>query len=87
MRSAKSFAMSFCLATLVAFTVPATASDVGLSQAGVGMYTDLSVASQASTFTLNRNQVSCGVGTVNLLGAVGPFEMIMYSLSVDSYNV
>jgi len=62
-------------------------SGLGLKDQGVGMYTDASVASQASTFTLNRTQVSCGVGTVNVGGAVGPFEMLMYSLSIDSYTV
>jgi hypothetical protein len=75
------------VAALVAFTVPAGAASLGLRQEGVGMYTDASVASQASTFTLNRNLVSCGVGTVDAAGVAGPFEMLMYSLSIDSYVV
>lgn len=64
----------------------------GLVDQGVGMYTDPSVAEQASTFTLNRLMVTCGVGTVlgpsaGSIGAIGPFEMLMYSLSVDTYTV
>jgi len=58
-----------------------------LKDEGVGMYTDSSVASQASTFTLNRSKVSCGVGTVDAAGNFGPFEMLMLSLSIDSYTV
>lgn len=72
---------------LLAATPLLAGSDVGLSQEGVGIYTDASVASQVSTFTLNRNQVSCGVGTVSADGLFGPFEMLMYSLSVDTYVV
>lgn len=87
MRSTKTFATILTVAVLAAFTLPAAAGDLGLRQEGVGMYTDLSVASQASTFTLNRNQVSCGVGTVSADGVLGPFEMLMYSLSVDTYAV
>lgn len=34
--------------------------------AGVGMYTDQTVAFQMSTATINPQQVSCGVGTVGL---------------------
>ncbi|MDQ3511118.1 MAG: hypothetical protein M3414_05450 [Pseudomonadota bacterium] len=58
-----------------------------LKDQGVGLYTGPSVAHQVSTFTLNRTMVSCGVGTVDALGVAGPFEMIMYSLNVGSYNV
>jgi hypothetical protein len=57
-----------------------------LKNAGVGLYTDPSVASQVSTFTINPNQVSCGVGTVNAEGLFGPFEMIMYSTQINSYR-
>ena len=60
---------------------------LGLKDEGVGMYTDPSVANQASTFTINRVKISCGVGTLNAGGAIGPFEMLMYSLSVDRYDV
>jgi hypothetical protein len=54
---------------------------------GVGMYTDPSVANQASTFTINRTLVSCGVGTVDAGGFIGPFEMLMYSTRITSYDV
>lgn len=69
------------------WTRPAYALALGLKDEGVGIYTDASVASQVSTFTLNKNQVSCGVGTVNADGTFGPFEMLMYSLSIDSYVI
>ncbi|WP_447972735.1 hypothetical protein [Nitrospira sp. Kam-Ns4a] len=60
---------------------------LGLKDEGVGMYTDASVANQVSTFTLTRALISCGVGTVNAGGDFGPFEMLMFSLSIDSYAV
>lgn len=65
----------------------AMAGDLGLQDEGVGIYTDPSVASQISTFTLNPTLVSCGVGTVEADGLFGPFEMLMYSLTIDSYTV
>ena len=45
-----------------------------LSDEGVGTYTDASVANQISNFTINRQMVSCGVGTVGATGFTGPFE-------------
>lgn len=82
----KRLAIFVAIFSLVAF--PALGSGLGLSGEGVGVYTDASVASQVSTFTLNRTQVSCGVGTVQVPGGVfGPFEMIMYSLDIDAYFV
>lgn len=55
---------------------------------GVGMYTDNSVANQASTFTINPKMVSCGVGTLAGGGDFsGPFAMLMYSTRIDSYVV
>jgi len=36
----------------------------------------------ASSFTLNPNQLSCGVGTIDANGAFGPFEMEMASYTV-----
>ncbi len=55
---------------------------------GVGMYTDNSVAHQASTFTMNPKMVSCGVGTLAGGGDFsGPFAMLMYSTRLDSYVV
>jgi hypothetical protein len=50
------------------------------------MYTDASVVNQVSTFTVTPVLVSCGVGTVNIL-ELGVFEMLMYSTSVDSYEI
>ncbi len=60
---------------------------IGLKDEGVGMYTDPSVANQVSSFTINRVMVSCGVGTVDATGKFGPFEMLMYALNINSYNV
>jgi len=53
---------------------------------GVGMYSDPSSANQASTFTINRRLVSCGVGAENLAG-IGRFEMLMYSTKIKKYVV
>lgn len=58
-----------------------------LMNEGVGMYTDASVANQASSFSINPEEVSCGVGTVSANGAAGPFEMLMYSLGTINYSV
>src|SRR5919109_5028599 len=55
---------------------------------GVGMYTDSSVAHQVSSFTINPQTVSCGVGTLAAGGeASGPFAMLMYATRMDSYTV
>lgn len=55
---------------------------------GVGMYTDSSVANQVSSFTINPQTVSCGVGTLAAGGeASGPFAMLMYATRMDSYAV
>ena len=51
------------------------------------MYTDPSVAQQASAFTINRAMVSCGVGTVARGQNSGPFAMLMYALEIGSYIV
>jgi len=53
---------------------------------GVGMYSDPSTANQASTFTINRRLVSCGVGAENLAG-IGRFEMLMYSTQIKRYFI
>lgn len=59
-----------------------------LAGTGVGMYTDGSVANQASSFTINPKMVSCGVGTLAGGGDFsGPFAMLMYSTRIDSYVV
>jgi hypothetical protein len=63
-------------------------ASLGLKDEGVGMYTDPSVAGQDSTFTITKNLVSCGVGTNALIVPPNPgFQMLMFSLSVDSYTV
>lgn len=59
------------------------ASGDDIVDSGAGMYTGMSVAEQMSSATINRSQVSCGVGTVGLdatdveklipvLGSLGP---------------
>lgn len=50
------------------------------------MYSDPSSANQASTFTINRRLVSCGVGAENLAG-IGRFEMLMYSTQIKRYAI
>lgn len=59
----------------------------GIRDSGAGIYTDPSVAQQVSTFTMNRNTVSCGVGTIAASeDFTGPFAMMMYSLEVESFE-
>lgn len=59
-----------------------------LKDEGVGTYTDPSVASQISNFTINRQMVSCGVGTVGVTppGFTGPFAMLMYARDISHYH-
>lgn len=86
----KTIARIFTLLVILSGTIAATAqtsSNVGLSDEGVGMYTDPSVANQVSSFTINPQMVSCGVGTVSVNGMVNPFDMLMYALSIDSYVI
>jgi hypothetical protein len=76
-----------CAAALIA-ALPAQA---GLVRQAVGIYTDQSTLFQSSVFSANPLFVECGVGTENLAlptGAnLGPFEMLMYSETIDSYDV
>lgn len=65
----------------------ASAGPNDLKDQGAGLHTGLSVVGQVATFNINRNMVSCGVGTVSALGVAGPFEMIMYALNVKNYTV
>lgn len=58
-----------------------------LKEAAVGIYTDLSVAGQASSFSMNRSMVSCGVGTLAGPHLSGPFAMLMYATRIDTYAV
>nr|MBA2237782.1 hypothetical protein [Lysobacter sp.] len=81
----KGLAAALVLGSL--FVGAATAGQNDLKDQGVGLYTGPSVANQVSTFTINRNMVSCGVGTIDALGVAGPFEMVMYSLNVATYQI
>jgi hypothetical protein len=72
-----------------------------LRNAGVGMHGGPDTALGISTFTLNPNSVTCGVGSLgNAPGAVpgsdaiptglattGPFAMLMYTTEITSYKV
>lgn len=76
-----------CAAALVA-ALPAQA---GLVRQAVGVYSDQSTLFQSSIFSANPLFVECGVGTENLAlpngTHLGPFEMLMYSETIDSYDV
>jgi hypothetical protein len=72
--------------------VPAYGGPNDIMDEGVGTYTDPSVANQISNFTINRQQVSCGVGTVaaDIPGFppsfTGPFAMLMYAKDIQFYH-
>jgi hypothetical protein len=58
-----------------------------LKDEGVGTYTDPSVANQISNFTINRQMVSCGVGTVAFTPEFsGPFAMLMFARDITHYH-
>jgi hypothetical protein len=59
----------------------------GIKDEGVGTYTDPSVANQISNFTINREMVSCGVGTLATRDRSGPFAMLMYATIIEQYRV
>jgi hypothetical protein len=64
--------------------------DMGIAKGtGAGMYVDMSTAQQMSTFTIDPNLVTCGVGTFGIgqLALSGPFSMLMYSTRIDSYEI
>lgn len=95
MKNAKAgiFALVVLIGATWSFTVSAEllgglepSQNLGLSDAGVGIYTGPSVVNQVTTFTLTKNMVSCGVGTI-AAEETGPFEMLMYSLRIDSFDV
>jgi hypothetical protein len=48
---------------------------------GYGMHTGASTVFQAASFTINPYATTCQVGTLDLLGALGPFEMSMVSVN------
>jgi len=87
MKNAKSGMFAIVMLIGVAWSFTVSAQNLGLKDEGVGIYTGPSVVNQVTTFTLNRNMVSCGVGTLSTTGGTGPFEMLMYSLSVDSFDI
>lgn len=82
----KKLAVSSLLVAALAST-PAYAEMSDIHDEGVGMYTDASTANQLSTFTINSNIVSCGVGTLASGVLSGPFAMLMYSKHITSYVV
>ena len=59
-----------------------------LKDEGVGTYSDSSVVNQVSNFTINRQMISCGVGTVSGggIGFSGPFAMLMYARDITHYD-
>jgi hypothetical protein len=54
------------LATVPGLAAPAQAATGEMVDAGVGMYGNLTTASQISTFTIDNQRVTCGVGTLAL---------------------
>jgi hypothetical protein len=64
------------------------ASPNQIKDEGVGTYTDPSVANQISNFSINRQMVSCGVGTVAPAPPAfsGPFAMLMYATDITHYR-
>jgi hypothetical protein len=54
------------LAAIPALATPAGAATGEMMDAGVGMYGNMTTASQISTFTIDNQRVTCGVGTVAL---------------------
>ncbi|MGH3738394.1 MAG: hypothetical protein ACRDT6_22725 [Micromonosporaceae bacterium] len=73
-------------AGLAATEGTAAASADGLTNRGAGIYTDLSVASQLSAFSILNSIVTCGVGTVGAAGLTGPFSMLMYSTNISMFR-
>jgi hypothetical protein len=58
-----------------------------MNNMGLGMYSDMTTAEQMSTFTCTPTLITCGVGTFGAGGQSGPFAMLMYSLTVATYQV
>jgi hypothetical protein len=75
------------LALLGTWGTPAYSGPADIMDEGVGLYTDASVAGLVSTFTINRQIVSCGVGTFD--PSAMPFDsfgMLMYAKDTRSYK-
>jgi hypothetical protein len=67
--------------------VPAYGGPNDLKDEGVGTYSDASVGNQISNFTINRQMISCGVGTVAVPpNFSGPFAMLMYTRDISHYH-
>jgi hypothetical protein len=67
--------------------VPAYGGPKDLADEGVGTYSDASVGNQISNFSINRQMVSCGVGTFSTPpGKGGPFAMLMYARDITFYQ-
>jgi hypothetical protein len=80
-------ALSIALAFVGVCASVGYAAPNDLKDEGVGTYSDQSVANQISNFTINRQMVSCGVGTFSTPpGTSGPFAMLMYAKSPFRYN-
>jgi hypothetical protein len=80
------FVIIVTLAMLAGWTALAVGTP-GVSDEGVGLYTDASVANQISGFTINPEMVSCGVGTLANGQFSGPFAMLMYTTNIQSYTL
>jgi hypothetical protein len=71
--------------------VPAYGGPKDIKDEGVGTYSDASVGNQISNFSINRQMVSCGVGTVSTPSGTGghtggPFAMLMYATDIAFYH-
>ena len=72
---------------VVACAVALYAGPNDLKDEGVGTYSDASVGDQISNFSINRQMVSCGVGTVSTPpGTSGPFAMLMFARDITFYH-
>jgi len=76
---------NLCLGALLLAGISAVGPN-DIRDEGVGTYTDPSVANQISNFTINRQMVSCGVGTVANGMLSGPFAMLMYAKDIQFYH-
>lgn len=84
MRLLASFMM---LVFISAWGFPAYSGPNDLKNEGVGLYTDASVANLVSTFTINRQMVSCGVGTFDPSALpFDSFAMLMYAKDTRFYT-
>jgi hypothetical protein len=74
--------ISLCLVSRQAFAQTEYSTPTGNENTnqGYGMHTGASTLFQAASFTINPNATTCQVGTLDALGAVGPFEMSMVSV-------